>query len=112
MIALPRTVVLREEHDGDDHRYLTAVRTWRGKVFVRGQDLGPSTAMVSPDGEYEWAHVIPPGSVRRLRRALGVPWHTDLMSDLATRWTGPATYELERRLGELHEVGDTYVVSR
>lgn len=41
MIALPRTVTLRAEHDGDDHRYLTAHRSWRGGIRIYGQDLGP-----------------------------------------------------------------------
>lgn len=65
--------------------------------------------MVSHDGEYEWVHLIPARSVPQLRRALGVRWHTDVMRDLAARWRGPATYELERRLNELYERGATDV---
>ncbi len=33
---------------------LTASLNGAGDLVLEGQDLGPSTSVVSPDGEYEW----------------------------------------------------------
>ncbi len=99
------TVELRAEHDGPDHRYLTAYRTRGGGLTVAGQDLGPATAMVSPDGEYEWWYVVPPASVPRLLEALGARPGTDVLDELAARWCGAASSALEGHLRELRHEG-------
>jgi hypothetical protein len=48
-----RQVVLRDERSGRDSRHLAAYLN-AGDPVLEGQDLGPGTAPVSSDGEYEW----------------------------------------------------------
>jgi len=49
-----RRISLRRERDVDDQRFLDAWVDASGALHIEGQDLGPSTAPVSDDGEYEW----------------------------------------------------------
>ena len=48
-----RVVTLRDEVDGPDSRHLWAHIDQEGNLHIDGQDLGPKTAIVSSDGEYE-----------------------------------------------------------
>ena len=48
-------VTLRSERSGRDVRTLWAHVDVDGNLHVDGQDLGPRTAPVSVDGEYEWS---------------------------------------------------------
>ena len=66
-----RTVTLRQERRGDDVRWLGAFVDGAGALRVHGQDLGPGTAMVSSDGEYEWFMTVAAGDVQRLVALLG-----------------------------------------
>ena len=91
-------MLLRDEHDGADSRYLTARLEANGDLRLSGQDLGPGTRPVSGDGEYEWETVVPAGHVPALLRALDAPADADVLEELAARWTGPASYDLERRI--------------
>jgi hypothetical protein len=53
-----RTVLLRAEQDGRNQRFLRASLNAEGALVIEGQDLGPKTALVSSDGEYEWSRTI------------------------------------------------------
>lgn len=93
-----RTVTLREEHAGADHRWLGASVDGAGNLHIDGQDLGPSTAMVSSDGEYEWFETIAAADVPRLVGALGGAPGDDVLDLLARDWTGLRSYDFERLL--------------
>ncbi|MBI1253237.1 MAG: hypothetical protein GC196_02685 [Hyphomonas sp.] len=95
-----RTVSLRAEHDGRDHRYLRATLNTEGALVIEGQDLGPKTALVSSDGEYEWSHTILREHIPQLLILLGEPADADILSTLERHWTGPRSYEWESRISE------------
>ncbi len=95
-----RKVVLREEQDGPDRRYLWAYLAPDGALHIDGQDLGPGTAPVSAEGEYEWFQTIQPAHLPRLVDLLGGDPGTDLLDLLAERYTGAGAAELERILRE------------
>jgi hypothetical protein len=93
-----RTVSLRAEHDGQDHRYLSATLNTEGALVIEGQDLGPKTASVSSDGEYEWSRTILREHIPKLLILLDEPADADILSTLERHWTGPKSYELESRI--------------
>jgi hypothetical protein len=92
-------VVLREERSGADVRHLWAYLDDAGALHIDGQDLGPATAPVSDDGEYEWYQVISAADVPRLKLLLGAEEGTGIL-EILSAWTGERSYELERRLRE------------
>ena len=93
-------VMLREERSGRDWRNLWAYFDPDGALHIDGQDLGPTTASVSADGEYEWFKTIQPAHLPRLVELLGGEAGTDLLALLTERYTGAGSYELERILRE------------
>jgi hypothetical protein len=93
-----RTVTLREERSGPDQRHLWAYLGPDGALHIDGQDLGPATAPVSPDGEYEWFTTIQPEYLPRLVELLGGEPGSDVLDLLAERYSGSDSYELERLL--------------
>lgn len=95
-----RTVSLRAEQDGRDHRYLRATLNTHGDLVIEGQDLGPKTASVSSDGEYEWSRTILREHIPQLLILLDEPASADILSTLERHWTGPKSYELESRISE------------
>jgi len=94
-----KTVVLREERQGRDYRYLCAYLDAEGRLHIDGQDLGPGTAPVSSDGEYEWFQTIAAEHVPRVVALLDGHAGDDILEVLRV-WTGARSYELERRLRE------------
>lgn len=98
--AAGRTVQLRRERAGDDWRNLWAYVDEAGNLHIDGQDLGPATAIVSPDGEYEWSHIVEAHHVPNLLDLLGLDAAGDLLDQLERRYSGTASYELERVLRE------------
>ncbi len=94
------SISLRAEHDGDDHRYLDAHLDSNGDLHISGQDLGPGTALVGNDGEYEWEKVIAKEDIPALLTLLNASVDADILEELAARYTGRGSYELERRLRE------------
>src|SRR5215207_5419547 len=76
-------VTLRQERNGADHRWLGAYLDDAGSLHIDGQDLGPGTAPVSGDGEYEWFQTIAAGDVPRLVDLLGGEPDTDILELLA-----------------------------
>jgi hypothetical protein len=93
-----RQVRLRDERDGRDIRVLTARREATGDLRLSGHDLGAGTGPVSGDGEYEWETVVPDAHIPALLAVLGAPAGADILDELAERWTGQASYDLERRI--------------
>jgi len=89
---------LRDEHDGEDHRYLSASLDHEGNLIIEGQDLGPATAIVSSDGEYEWTRIIAAKDISHLLQLLDASRDADVLQILAEHWTGKNSYELERRI--------------
>jgi hypothetical protein len=90
-----RTVHLREEHSGRDRRWLDAYIDGEGSLVISGHDLGPATAVMSDEREYEWSHTFPPSSLPLLLSALGGTEGDDLLDLLAGRYTGQNSYGLE-----------------
>jgi hypothetical protein len=95
-----KKVVLRDERSGQDSRNLWAYMSEDGSLHVDGQDLGPATAPVSADGEYEWFKTVRAADLPRLVELLGGHAGADVLDLLAERYTGAGSYELERVLRE------------
>jgi hypothetical protein len=93
-----RKVMLREERDGADFRFLWAYVDDTGRLHIDGQDLGPATAIVSSDGEYEWFETIAAADVPRVVALLGGQPGDDILDLLERDFTGPKSYDLEARL--------------
>ena len=93
-----RTVSLRAERDGPDSRFLDAYLDGDGNLHIDGQDLGPKTAPVSSDGEYEWFEVIGAAHLPALRRLLGANPDEDILDVLERSWSGERAADLERLL--------------
>jgi len=93
-----RKVSLREERDGDDWRFLWAYVDAAGALHIDGQDLGPSTAIVSSDGEYEWFKTVAAADVPRVVALLGGQPGDDVLDLLERDFTGARSYDLEARL--------------
>lgn len=99
-IPARRTVRLRAERDGPDSRYLDAYLDDDGNLHIDGQDLGPKTAPVSSDGEYEWFEVIRAPHLAALRALLGADPTEDVLDILERSWSGEHAADLERLLRE------------
>jgi hypothetical protein len=95
-----RKVTLRSEHSGADSRYLWAYLDDDRNLHIEGQDLGPATAPVSADGEYEWFETIDSADVPRLVQRLGGEPGADVLELLEKRWSGKRSYDLEKLLRE------------
>lgn len=93
-----RKVSLRNERDGPDSRFLDAWLDDEGNLRLDGQDLGPATAMVSSDGEYEYFKTIAAADLPALLATLGAEPGADVLEELEAHWTGPGSYEFERLL--------------
>lgn len=95
-----RVVSLRAERDGADSRFLRAYLDEAGNLHIDGQDLGPATASVSSDGEYEWFETIQQADVPKVIALLDGSPEDDILDLLERGWTGDRAAELERRLRE------------
>lgn len=93
-MTVERQVVLRDEHDGEDSRSLIAYHDG-GDLRIDGQDLGPSTKIMSPDGEYEWTTTIAAADLPKLVEHLGGQAGEHILDLLERSWTGPRSYDLE-----------------
>ncbi len=94
-------VILRSEESGNDRRSLWAHLDTDGNLHIDGQDLGPATAPVSADGEYEWFQTVRRDDIPQLLEALGAPRDTrELLAFLKTNFSGDKSHELERILRE------------
>ncbi|MEP7216070.1 MAG: hypothetical protein ABI782_07430 [Anaerolineaceae bacterium] len=100
-------VTLRDEQQGHDRRALWAHVDDAGAHHIDGQDLGPGTASVSSDGEYEWFRTFSAAHLPQVIELLdGRPGEDPL--DVPERWIG-RSYELERRLRESTRPSELFV---
>ncbi len=97
---MTRKVTLRAERTGSDYRHLEAYVDEAGHLHIDGQDLGPGTAIVSDDGEYEWFETIDADHLPRLVVLLGGQLGEHILDVLERAYTGVGSYELEKRLRE------------
>lgn len=95
-----RQVTLRDERSGPDSRHLTAHLDDDGNLHIDGHDLGPGTAPVSNDGEYEWLEAISADDLPRLLVLLGAPPDAVILDVLEQQWTGAKAYDLEKLIRE------------
>jgi hypothetical protein len=95
-----RRVKLRQERVGPDSRFLDATLDDEGHLHIDGQDLGPKTASVSGDGEYEWFETISSENVTKVVTLLGGHARDDVLDLLESNYCGAASYELEKVLRE------------
>jgi hypothetical protein len=95
----PGKLTLRDESRGKNHRFLCAYCDERGNLHVDGQDLGPLTAPISDDGEYEWWQTIDASHLPALVQALGGQPGEPILTVLA-RYCGDGSYDFERILRE------------
>jgi hypothetical protein len=79
-------------------RFLWAYVDDTGRLHIDGQDLGPATAIVSSDGEYEWFETIAAADVPRVVTLLGGQPGDDVLDLLERDFTGTKSYDLEARL--------------
>lgn len=93
-----RNVTLRDERDGPDRRNLWAYVDDHGNLHIDGQDLGPKTASVSRDGEYEWFKTISATDVPKLLTLLGATAEEDILDVLESQWCGEKAGRLEQLL--------------
>ena len=91
-----RTVILRNEHHGRDSRHLSARLDADSNLVIEGQDLGPGTAPISRDGEYEYSHTVLREHIPQLLALLNAPHDAEILGVLTEHWTGMQSYELER----------------
>lgn len=94
-MTVPRSVVLLNQtlHDGS-RLHLSATLDSDGDLLIEGQDLGPVTKPVSPDGEYEYCYTIHAVDVPTLITALGGSTGEDVLELLQARWAGGKSYGL------------------
>ena len=92
---MERTVTLREIDRGPDHFALWATLAEGGDLLIEGQDLGPGTAPVSSDGEYEYSYLIAADKLPSLCEVVGLPAGGDLVEHLAAEFSGEASWRLE-----------------
>lgn len=70
-------VILREQRDQGDYRYLSAQLTTNGDLVFEGQDLGPSVHKAFGCSEYEWCWTIKAEDVFSLANALDLDLHSN-----------------------------------
>ena len=92
-------VVLRNERHGQDIRHLEAYLEPDGSLTLAGHDIGPGTAPVSSDGEYEWWRTIRVEHLPRLLELLDLPSDGNVL-DLLSSFTGRRSYKLEQVIRE------------
>ena len=73
--------------------------------------MGPRTAIVSADGEYEWFQTIKKSELLKLIGLLGGKPEDDILDVLEENWTGPQASELEALLRESDIEIDRFVWS-
>ncbi len=91
------TVMLRDDRTGPTWYRLWAYLDEGGNLHINGQDLGPGTSMVSPDGEYEYFETYAAEVIPRIVEVLdGEPGEHVL--DVLRRWSGDRSHQMQSRL--------------
>ncbi len=98
-MGMPRSVTLLDECRADSSSlHLIAVLERSGDLRLEGQDLGPVTAPISPDGEYEYFYTIRADDVPALVTALGGAPSDNILDLLEQRWADQHSYQLGRTI--------------
>jgi hypothetical protein len=85
----------------EDGSRLSLVAHHTGRALrIEGQDMGPVTGLVSPDGEYEYCYTVMAENFPALIAALGGEPGDDILGLLEERWSGGNAYRLGRVLRE------------
>jgi hypothetical protein len=89
------SVTLRDTRDEDGSRQLSASLKGDGALLIEGQDLGPGVERFFGPGltEYEWAWIIRPPGVKKLKLALACD--DDVLAALRDRFSGDAAADLQ-----------------
>jgi hypothetical protein len=95
-----RKIELLDERLGQDWHSLSAHCDEEGNLRIDGQDLGPGTAPVSSDGEYEYSYCVKAADLPKLVALLGGAPGENILDLLARRYCGAAAHEFERTLLE------------
>ncbi|MBX7430633.1 hypothetical protein JDV09_00695 [Mycobacterium sp. Y57] len=92
----PRRCVSLLDERREDGSWLNLDATLQpdGSLRIDGQDLGPVTEPVSPDGEYEYGYTIAAQDVPAMVIALGGQHGTDIIDLLEHHWSGAQSYGL------------------
>ncbi len=91
-------VTLLDEQDGPNSWHVGASLDGMGNLVIDGHDLGPATAVVSSDGEYEWSVTVPAASLKRAVAVLGGRDGESILDLLARDYAGNASYGIRRKL--------------
>jgi hypothetical protein len=94
----PRIQLRREKKPDGSQLNLRAYLDTDGWLHVDGQDLGPITAPVSNDGEYEYFKTVAARDIPRLIKLLGGKAGDDILALLKRKWTRNKSYDLEELL--------------
>ena len=81
-------VVLRDDRQARDTRYLEAQLTQSGDLIIKGQDIGDAVERLLGGREYEWAWTIKAAHLPQLLKALNAD--SDVLAALARRFSGDA----------------------
>ena len=93
-------ITLLDEHEGPNSWHVGASLDGMGNLVIDGHDLGPETAFVSSDGEYEWSVTVPAASLKRAVTVLGGQDNDSILDVLARDYAGKASYTIRRKLVE------------
>ena len=102
-IEVAASAQLGETTDEGGRRRVWAEIRKDGHLVIQGQDLGPGTATISADGEYEYAYSIKVEDIAVVLAALGADPDEDPLTYLTEHWSGPAAFALTRRLHGIAE---------
>lgn len=97
-------MVFEERHDEDGLVRREVRLLDDGSVRIEGHDIGPGVERFFGDNEYEFARSLPPSSVAKLLRALGIA-DDDLLPALRSRFA--TTAELEAYVSE-HDIDSDF----
>jgi hypothetical protein len=89
-------IARRADETGPTWSYLDASLNAEGSLALAGHDMGPGTAILSPDGEYEYWITVKAERFPQLLALLEASADADVLQVLAEHWTGKQSYELER----------------
>ena len=90
-------ISLVSEHEGPNSWFVDAYLE-EGDLRIDGQDLGPATAPMSSDGEYEWFVRVPADWLPRAVVALGGVEGEQILDVLARDYSGRAAYSVRKKL--------------
>ncbi len=98
MTGRPPLVLRDLRFDNGLHSILEASLTADGSLQLEAQDLGGTSYLMNPDGEYKCWRTIAPEHLPALIALLGGDPGDDILELLARDWTGFRSFDLEALL--------------